>query len=108
VSAVSPIRTPFALLAAAIAERHPLRLRYHGRERLVSPHALGFKNGRAMLLALQHEVDGGTQPAGWRNFIVDDVERISPADAGARWRSADGYDPAHPFNAIDEVLLAVR
>ena len=40
-------------LEAALRQRRPVRLTYHGRQRTVCPHALGWKNNKAMLLAYQ-------------------------------------------------------
>ena len=43
----------------------------------------------------------------WRCFLVDEVEAVALADHTAPWGTADNYDPAHPFNAIDDVTIAV-
>jgi hypothetical protein len=42
----------------------------------------------------------------WRCLFVDEVGKVI-AEPGKAWESADNYDPAHPFNSIDEVAVAV-
>ncbi|MGH9154466.1 MAG: WYL domain-containing protein [Acidimicrobiales bacterium] len=99
------------ILEAALRGRRPVRLTYHGRQRTVSPHALGWKNGRAMLLAYQSAgpalADLPAEPRqGWRNLFVDDISDVAFADA-AGWQSADTYNACHPFNAIDRLSVAI-
>jgi len=106
VSSVTAICTPWAVLVAALAERRPLRISYHGSERIVSPHALGWKADRPLLLAYQATA-GSSSGTGWRNFFVDELDLVAPADRDERWRSGAGYNPAHPFASIDEVAFAV-
>lgn len=43
----------WAVLQQAIREKRPVRARYHGTERLLCPHALGWKNGRPKVLCYQ-------------------------------------------------------
>ena len=42
----------------------------------------------------------------WRCLFIDEVDRVL-LDMSAPWATADNYNPAHPFPAIDEVSLAV-
>ena len=103
----------WALLEAALRQRRPVRLSYHGRPRLICPHALGWTNDRPMLLAYQtggHTSTGAlpTDPRRrWRCLFVDDIEQVTTADPASPWETADNYNPAHPFNAIDHVTLAI-
>lgn len=100
-------------LEAALRQRRPVRLGYHGKQRLVCPHALGWKNDRPMLLAYQTGGDttAGTLPADprrrWRCLFVDEVDSVAAADAASTWGTADNYNPSHPFHVIDEVVVAV-
>lgn len=100
-------------LEAALRQRRPVWLSYHGRRRLISPHALGWKDGRALLLGYQTGGETSTGALGtdprkrWRCFLVDEVEAVALADQTAPWGTADNYDPSHPFNAIDDVTVAV-
>lgn len=100
-------------LEAALRERRPVRLSYHGRLRTVCPHALGWKNGKAMLLAYQigGQTSTGSLPADprqrWRNLFVHEIDHVDAADPSSTWETADNYDPAHPFNAIDHLSIAV-
>ncbi|MGH3976116.1 MAG: WYL domain-containing protein [Pseudonocardiaceae bacterium] len=100
------------ILERALGQRRPVRLTYHGRQRSVCPHALGWKNDKAMLLAYQSAGQAqGDLPAeprqGWRNLFVDDISDITLADAATPWESAPNYDASHPFNAIDRLSVAV-
>jgi len=100
-------------LEAALRQQRPVQVSYHGRGRTVCPHALGWKNGRAMLLAYQTSGDATTpalpaSPAGqWRCFYLDQIEQIDAADPTSKWHTADTYNPDHPFNSIDYLAIAV-
>jgi hypothetical protein len=100
-------------LEEALRQQRPVELTYHGRQRRVSPHALGWKNNRAMLLAYQSADPTNTPvlPADprrqWRNLFVDDINHAALADPAAAWETADNYNPAHPFNSIDRVSIAI-
>lgn len=103
----------WALLEAALRQRRPVRLCYHGKQRLVCPHALGWKNARPMVLAYQTggQTTSGTLAADprkrWRCMFVDEVDHVVAADPACPWGTADNYNAAHPFHAIDEVAIAV-
>lgn len=100
-------------LEEALRQRRPVELTYHGRRRTVSPHALGWKNNRALLLAYQSA--GQTTTAAhladprrrWRNFFVDEIDDAAPAGPAGTWESADNYDASRPFNAIDHLSIAI-
>jgi hypothetical protein len=109
---ITVIPTPWTALEEALRERHPVRVSYHGHERVLCPHALGWKTGKAMLLGYQ---SGGWSSTGaldtdprkrWRCLIVDEITKVV-AEPGETWESADNYDPAHPFRSIDAVAFAV-
>jgi hypothetical protein len=102
--------SPWAVLAHALTERRTVRARYHGHERLLCPHVLGWKNGRRKLLAYQV---GGTTSGGvlpphreqrWRSLFVDEIE-----DAvivwDYPWESADNY--SSQSNCVDQVRLEI-
>ena len=101
-------------LEQALRERRPVRLSYHGRRRLVSPHALGWSKNRLVLLGYQSDEGDrtGASPADprtrWRCMFVDEVKDVVPAEETDDWQSADNYDPEHPFSAIDAVIVAVE
>ncbi|MGH9083032.1 MAG: hypothetical protein ACRDWN_06785 [Acidimicrobiales bacterium] len=112
-TAMAGLAATRALLEAALCEHRPLRLDYHGRRRIVSPHALGLKSHRLILLGYQAGTEARS-PAGpiapergWRNLFVDEVEHLGFANPGTVWQSADNYNPIHPFNSIDHVIIAV-
>ena len=101
-------------LEHALQQRRPVSLSYHGRQRLVSPHALGWSKGRLVVLVYQsHTADGPTALRAdphtrWRCMFVDEVENVAAAEETCAWQSADNYDSKHPFSAIDSVIAAVE
>jgi len=103
----------WAALEAALRQRRPVRLSYHGRQRVICPHALGWKNGRPMLLGYQSggQTSTGALPADprqrWRNFFVDEIDQVASAEGAGPWQSADNFNYSQPFKAIDELAVAV-
>jgi hypothetical protein len=106
---VSILPSAWAIFAQAIAERRPVRARYHGHERLLCPHAIGWKHGKAKLLAFQA---GGTTQQGplpldpqqrWRSLFVDDIQ--NPTITNEPWTTAPNYS-LHT-NAIDTIAIAI-
>ena len=95
----------------ALLERRPVRLRYHGSERTVCPHVLGWKNGRAK--ALVYQVGGltsqGPLPADprqrWRSVFVDEVEVEDAVVLAGGWESGENFSLA--CNCVDQVEVAV-
>ncbi|MGI8492153.1 MAG: WYL domain-containing protein [Acidimicrobiales bacterium] len=109
----SPLPPAWAPLETALRARRPVRLTYHGHQRLVCPHALGWKAGRAMLLAYQ---TGGYTTTGalaadprhrWRCMHVDEIDHLIPADPASAWETADNYNHSRPFPAIDDTTVAI-
>ena len=99
-------------LKTALTQRRAIQVSYHGRCRVICPHALGWKNHRAMVLGYQV---GGQTSSGvldpdprkrWRCMFVDEIDHVAPQDDHT-WQSADNYNPARPFTTIDQVTLAV-
>lgn len=77
-----------------------------------APHALGWRNQRALVLGYQV---GGQTSTGtldpdpckrWRCMFVDEIELVT-ADHAAQWQTPDNYNPARPFNAAVEITLAI-
>jgi hypothetical protein len=108
---VTPTRpSVWATLAQALTERRPVRARYHGTERILCPHALGWKNGRPKVLSYQA---GGTTSQGplpvasrqrWRSMFVDEIEE-AVIITDQPWETAPNY--SHNTNCIDEMELAI-
>ena len=102
----------WAALQAALGQRRAVHVLYHGRLRLICPHALGWHNHRALLLGYQ---GGGQTSTGaldpdptkrWRCMFVDQIELVT-ADHTTAWQTPDNYNPARPFNAGAEVTFAI-
>lgn len=110
---VVSLAIPWALLHAALSARRPVEVSYHGRRRLVCPHALGWHNGRPMVLGYQSggETSTAVLPADarkrWRCMYVDEIDDVSAADPASPWQTADNYNPAHPFTVVDQVAVAI-
>jgi hypothetical protein len=99
----------WAVLEQALRHKRPALVHYHGQDRLVCPHALGWKNGRPRALVYQ---SGGTTSQGglptdprqrWRSLLIDEVEQAT-ISIGA-WATADNYTSAS--NCIDDLYMAV-
>jgi Uma2 family endonuclease len=106
----TPGRPPaWAVLERALIDKRPVRARYHDQQRVLCPHALGWKHGRAKVLAYQ--LSGATSRGAlpldprelWRSMFVDEIEDAVIADGP--WRSADNYSPAS--NCIDVLEIAL-
>ena len=106
---MAPRPPAWAVLVQGLAERRPVRARYHGHDRIVCPHVLGWKDDRAKVLAYQCGGDGsgGSLPsdprACWRSMFVDEIEDAVITDG--TWESADNYSPRS--NGIDTLEMAV-
>jgi hypothetical protein len=108
--AAEPSRPPaWTPLEQALTQRRTVRARYHGAERLLCPHALGWKHGRAKVLVYQA---AGTTTTGalptnthhrWRSMFVDEIEDATITDD--QWQTSDNYTPHS--NGIDTLALAV-
>ena len=107
------IKTPWALLEAALRARRPVEVSYHGLRRLICPHALGWKQARPMVLGYQTggETSTGTLDVDprkrWRCMYLDEVAEVAAADPASLWATADNYNHLRPFAVIDEVAVAV-
>jgi hypothetical protein len=107
--------TPWTALDTALRTRRPVLVCYHGRQRLICPHALGWKAGRPMVLGYQtggHTTTGSLDPdptRRWRCLYVDEIDNVTPADHTGRWVTANNYNPAQPFPAgvIDKLAIAI-
>jgi hypothetical protein len=103
----------WAPLEAALRARRPIHVTYHGHQRLVCPHALGWKTGRPLLLAYQTGgyTTTGTLPPDprhrWRCLHIDQIDDLTPADPTSTWETANNYNPARPFPNIDHTTIAI-
>ena len=105
----------WAAIETALHQRQPIQISYHGHQRLICPHALGWNNRRPMLLGYQtggHTSTGtlATNPRHrWRNFFVDEIDHVTDnIDPATTWATADNYNPAHPFNTTCEIAVVVH
>lgn len=110
---VTVLATSWAQLDNALRQRRPVHVTYHGRRRLICPHALGWKNDRPLVLGYQ---TGGETSTGtldpdprkrWRLMHIDQIEAVTAADATSPWGTADNYNPAHPFPFTSRIATAI-
>ncbi|MDQ6783435.1 MAG: WYL domain-containing protein [Actinomycetota bacterium] len=108
--AAQPSRPPaWDVLEQALTQRRTVRARYHGHERLLCPHTLGWKNGRAKTLAYQASgtTSAGTLPPSprqrWRSMFIDDIE--DPTITDHDWQTADNYTA--DTTGIDTLIVEV-
>jgi len=105
--------TTWACLEAALRQRRPVLVTYHGKQRLICPHALGWNNHRPMVLGYQTggHTTTGALPADprkrWRCLFVDEIDHVDAVDNHSAWGTADNYNYSRPFPAIDEVSIAI-
>jgi len=95
----------WAVLAGALADRRPIRARYRGTDRVLFPHALGWKHGRPKVLAYQ---SGGTSEAEapdqrWRSMFIDEIDVAVIAEGP--WQSSHNYSSRS--NCFDLVEVAI-
>ena len=95
----TPRPAAWPTLAAALHQRRVVQATYHDEQRLLCPHALGYKHGRPKVLAYQ---SSGTTP-GWRSLFIDDLH--DPVIVDHPWQTADNYTPNS--NGIDIIALAI-
>lgn len=97
------------VLADALQQRRPVRARYHGQTRLLCPHLLGWKHGRAK--ALCYQADGPTSQGAlpsdprqrWRSLFIDEITDITITTE--LWTTPTNY--SLDANCVDCVELAV-
>lgn len=100
----------WAVLEQALIERRPVAARYHGQQRLLCPHALGWKNGRPKVLAYQADgtTSRGALPASrqqrWRSLFIDEIEHPELTDQP--WQTAENYSPES--NGIDQLEIDIN
>ena len=112
-STLETIHTAWARLDAALRARRPVEVSYHGRRRVICPHALGWMNDRPLVLGYQ--IGGETSTGSlhpdpckrWRCMYVDEIDGLVEAHPACEWASADNYNSRQPFAVIDEVAIAV-
>ncbi len=100
------INTTWAVLHDALTQRRAIRASYHGELRVLCPHALGWKKGRAKALVYQTALIGRSpeqNSRGWRSLFVDEIQ--TPLITNDPWESAHNYTPH--TTAIDTIAAAI-
>ena len=105
-AAVPDIATTWQVLTTALSQRRAVRARYHDRTRVLCPHALGWKHGRAKALVYQTDIVGPARDddaRGWRSLFIDEIEDAVVTDDP--WHTASDYT-SHG-NGIDTLVAAI-
>ena len=102
--------TKYETVFWAIKRRQSIRAVYHRMERILSPHAIGEKNGRVRVLCLQTDGESrsslSSEPENrWRDIWISFLTRVSVHDAP--WTSAANY-PDKLDGRYDKVLIAAE
>jgi len=101
----------WAVLEQGLLKRRPVQASYHGHLRLLCPHALGWKNGRAKVLAYQAGGESSHGPLTaeptqrWRSMFIDGLKEVVTTDQP--WQTADNYIP-DPSGIFDRIALHVQ
>lgn len=87
------IPTTWNVLHQALTDRRAIRAAYHDRLRIICPHVLGWKNGRAKTLVYQTAILGphNHDPRGWRSLFIDEIQQAILSDDP--WTTAHNYNP---------------
>lgn len=86
----------YEVLHHAVLDKRAVRLRYHGHQRIVCPHVIGWKNGQLVILVYQcaGTTSGGELPPDphhrWRSLRLDDIAEVEPAPE-TPWQTANNY-----------------
>jgi hypothetical protein len=113
ITPIRPLPAAWAALEQALRHRRAVRVSYHDRDRILCPHALGWKNHRPLVLGYQvgGQTSTGALPADpqkrWRCLFIDEIHRIADPDPATSWQTADNYNHSRPFNAIDHLSIAI-
>ena len=97
--------TTYAILREATLKKRQVSGEYQGYEREMSPHVLGWKNGREKALFYQFAGESKSgigaigSPANWRCVFVDQLDHVSVRD-GEFYTAPTG---AQRQTCIDEV-----
>ncbi len=100
------IPTTWNVLSQALTDRRAVKATYHDRLRIICPHALGWKNGRAKTLVYQTAIldhQPSHDPHGWRSLFIDDIE--DPIITNDPWHTAANYTPY--TTGIDTLAAAI-
>lgn len=105
--------TAWNQLHDALHTQRPVWISYHGRRRLICPHALGWTNNRPLLLGYQ---TGGETSTGhldhdpgkrWRCMHIDEIDDITATDTTTPWGTAPNYNPTRPFASGAQIATAI-
>jgi hypothetical protein len=95
----------YSTLAEAIRNKQQVVARYHGEERIFSPHALGTKHGVEHILVYQFAGGSttGLPPGGeWRCLSVEELTDIR-LEPGAWHTAPNVFNPQSCLDEIDVV-----
>lgn len=100
----------FRLIRDAISTKSSVEAVYKGRRRQMSPHVLGWKQGREQALFYQFagESKSGLSGAGgtdnWRCLPIDGLSELKILE-GVEWHTAENH--SRPQTCVDKIAIEV-
>lgn len=100
-----PLLEPVPLICTAIEQMRMLRLRYHGKERILEPHDHGILNGSVQLLGYQTAGKSSRRLPNWILMKTDEIVNPELLD-----QTFPGGRPTATGNHIrwDKLFIRVR
>ena len=101
---------PYDVIHDAIVNTKVIRAIYRAHERVMCPHLLGTKNGRAQALFYQFagRSSSGLKPDGssnnWRCMFLDELSNVRSEDG--TWHTAPNQ--SRPSTCVETVDVAVK
>jgi hypothetical protein len=101
----------YEIVRDAIQNKKVVVAWYDGHERIMCPHVLGTKKGRAQALFYQF---AGTSksgllpdcsPSNWRCLFLDQLSNVASRDAGGEWHTAPNH--LRPQTCVDQIEVEI-
>lgn len=96
----------FMAVRVAMQNKQQITCMYHGFQREICPHTLGYKRGREKVRGFQFAGGSskGLPPGGeWRCMFIDEITQVQARDGD--WHTRD--DHLRPQTCVDEIDLEV-
>jgi hypothetical protein len=102
----------YQMIRQAILDRDVVVAICHGHTRVMCPHVLGTKRGRAQ--ALFYQFSGGSttplepdgSPSNWRCIVIDELQDVSIRKSMGEWHTASNY--SRPQTCVDPLHIDVE
>lgn len=101
----------YEIVKDAILNKKIVFATYHGYERIMCPHTLGWKKGREQALFYQFAgySQSGLSPDGspnnWRCLFLDQLNNVHSEDSHGDWHTAPNH--SRPQTCVDQIDVEV-